>query len=89
MAYSNHMEKVVREEVDAVVDIAGGACLCDRCREDIIARTLNRLPPKYVVTRMGEVYTRIEELKVQRQTDLTVQILEAARVVREHPHHDS
>ncbi|MFZ2538675.1 MAG: late competence development ComFB family protein, partial [Oscillospiraceae bacterium] len=44
----NIIEKAVSDNLDSVLD-RFKCCKCDRCKKDIIALSLNSLPPKYVV----------------------------------------
>jgi len=87
MAYRNYMEDAVIEELNGVLEELKGACKCQRCREDILAYTLNRLPAKYVVTALGNAYTKLNQLKVQSKADITVQLIEAAKLVKAKPRH--
>ena len=57
----------------------------DRMRMDILAYALNRLPPKYVVTEKGHLYTRVNELKQQFRTDIIVELTKAIQFVQSHP----
>jgi len=87
MAYRNYMEEVVLEELKGILGEVKDMCRCERCREDMVAYALNRLSPKYVVTELGSVYTKINQLRVQARTDVTVYLMEAAKVVKEKPRH--
>jgi competence protein ComFB len=53
----------------------------------MLAYALNRLPPKYVVTDLGGVYTKLYQFKAQAKADATVLLVEAARVVKANPRH--
>ncbi len=64
------------------------SCGCERCRSDVKALALNNLPPKYVVTDKGYVYTKVNELATQFRTDITVAITNAMKVVSKKPRHD-
>ncbi len=87
MAYRNYMEDAVVEELNSVLAQLKKACKCERCREDIAAYTLNRLPARYVVTELGNVYTKWNQLKAQTKADITVQLMEAAKAVGAKPRH--
>ena len=87
MAYKNYMEDAVVEELNGVLDELGGFCKCEVCREDMVAWVLNRLPAKYVVTTLGHVYTKMNQIKVQAKADIVVQLMQAAKVVKEKPRH--
>ena len=62
-------------------------CTCDDCRNDMIAYALNQLPPKYVATRKGEVYSKTFILRNQHRTDIMAALTKAAKIVKENPRH--
>jgi competence protein ComFB len=86
--FKNYMEEVVDSTMDEILARDDGICKCDRCRMDIKALALNHLPPKYVVTDMGYVYTKVNELVSQFRADITVAVTNAMKVVRKNPRHD-
>ena len=62
MELKNYMEEIVLQSMDDILkDI--NMCKCDICKMDIAAKALNDLPPQYVVTKKGEVYSKIKNLK--------------------------
>ena len=85
-SYKNAMELLVEEQFDKIAGSLG-CCTCDSCRNDIIAFALNQLPPKYVATDRGEVYSKTYTLRSQHLTDIMTAIAKGATVVREHPRH--
>ncbi|MBT3181789.1 MAG: late competence development ComFB family protein [Deltaproteobacteria bacterium] len=87
MSYRNYMEDAVLNEYDNVVKEIEGICRCERCKEDMIAYTLNRMSAKYVVTDLGHAYTKLNQLKVQNRMDIVVQLIEASDIVRNNPRH--
>lgn len=87
MAYKNYMEDAIVSELNDVLEQSTDVCRCEKCREDMAAYALNRLPPKYVVTFLGNVYTKLNQLKAQARTDIIVQLMEAAKVVGKRPRH--
>ena len=54
-------------------------------REDAIVYALNRLPPKYVVTNEGKVFTEVLLDGDQHRAAIDVQVLEAMRHVARRP----
>ena len=50
---------------------------------DIATYSLNRLPPKYVATQKGEVYTKTQELEQQHSVDILSVVTKAIKVVSE------
>jgi competence protein ComFB len=58
----NFIEEVVFLVMkDIVKDI--NVCTCEKCSLDIAAIALNDLPPKYIVSEKGELYSRIDGLR--------------------------
>jgi len=81
------MEDVVistSEDILKLMDI----CKCEKCKADITAIALNELPPKYVVTAIGELYTKVNELEQQFSVDVQTAIIKAALIVGKNPKHD-
>lgn len=87
MKLKNYMEEVVFSSMDEVLK-GMDMCKCDRCKLDIAAKALNDLPPKYVVTEKGEIYSKVDTLKAQFGVDVTSAIMRAAMIVKRNPHHD-
>lgn len=87
MPLKNYMEDVVVGELNSVLEKLDDVCDCQKCREDIVAYALNRLPAKYVVTDLGNIYTKLNQTKAQAQADVVVQLTEAAKVVKANPRH--
>jgi len=81
------MEDCVSDVLDSVLNDIH-SCTCDRCRYDITAIALNSLPPKYVVTKRGQLYTRLCTLQQQFDVDIIAAITKAAVIVNRKPHHD-
>jgi len=63
-------------------------CKCDKCKMDIITCTLNQLPPKYVVTKEGELYARLCELNNEHEVEIIIAITKAINTVKENPKPD-
>jgi len=82
----NYMEDVISSATDNVIREMG-ICNCDKCRADIMALALNELPPKYVVTEIGELYAKVRELEQQFAVDVQAAVIKAALVVKQNPMH--
>lgn len=83
----NQMEDIVSRRLDEVLSKSDNICKCEKCRMDMMAYALNLVRPKYVVTDMGDLYSRISELNNQFDVDVDVALMEAIRVVSGHPRH--
>ncbi len=57
----------------------------EKTKLDIIAFTLNHLPPRYVVSEKGHLYTRVDELRQQFKTDIIVELTIAINQVKANP----
>jgi competence protein ComFB len=83
----NYMEDMVLAKMPIVMKQMG-VCDCDRCRLDILAYVLNKMPPKYVVTVKGTIYAKLSLLQSQFDVDILTHITHAAAMVKERPRHD-
>lgn len=83
----NYMEEIVIGALDDILkDI--NMCHCERCKLDIAAKALNDLPPQYIVTQKGEIYSKINSLKIQFEVDVISAITKAAIIVKRNPSHE-
>ena len=83
----NYMEDLVQDMLPAVLDKMD-ICKCPRCQMDILAYSLNNLPPKYVVTRKGDIYTRLATMHTQFSADIIAAVTSGATIVGSKPRHD-
>jgi competence protein ComFB len=80
------------ELVDALLDESMSRvdmCRCSRCRADVRAYALNLLPPRYVVTTEGYIYSRMQSLTCQNQADIIAAVSKAVSVVSSQPRHSA
>lgn len=81
------MEELVEEEYERDKESLG-CCQCERCRGDIIAYALNKLPTKYVVSVQGALYSKVDTvIHVQMATDILSALTQAAEIVKKFPRH--
>ncbi|HAA43831.1 MAG TPA: competence protein ComFB [Ruminiclostridium sp.] len=77
----NYMEDVVILVIkDIIKDME--VCTCEKCSLDIAAIALNTLPPKYIVSEKGELYSRIDALRQQFEVDVMTAVTKAASIVK-------
>lgn len=84
--FKNYMEDLVQDMLPAVIKNMT-VCKCEQCRMDMMAYALNHLPAKYVVTRKGNLYTRIEAMHSQFDADIITALSHGAALVAENPRH--
>ncbi len=81
----NLMEETVLEKIDQLWPNTE-YCKCERCRMDIAAYALNRLPAQYVQSLKGKVYYRFESTQIQRDIEVTVAVSQGIEIVGKAPH---
>lgn len=86
MALVNVMESIVDEKLDQMLK-EENCCKCERCLEDMKAMALNQLPAKYVSTRNGELFSKLNSLMRQNSIDINVAVSYAIKIVSERPSH--
>jgi len=86
MELKNYMEIVVEELVEKECSgINEDWAKNKRCKLDVMALVLNRLPARYVVTDKGRIMTKIKETEVQFQADILRELIRAIGIVRKDP----
>jgi len=63
-------------------------CQCDKCKLDIMAICLNMMPPKYMVTEKGLLYSRLSMFNQQFNADILTCLAKAIDKVNKNPQHD-
>lgn len=79
----NAMEAAVLEKLDSVL-VRFKCCRCDRCKKDIVAMALNKLPPKYKVLQEGR---SAPDLDPQTSAQVLSAMIQSVLAVRAHPRH--
>lgn len=87
MESKNIMEELVEKRVDELMGMVD-MCRCAQCCADVRALALNNLPPRYVVNKKGDVFTRFRAQTNQGQVEIAGAIIRAIEVVRLNPRHE-
>ncbi len=82
----NIMQLLAEEKADKYIKMFG-LCDCKRCRQDVLALTLNEISTKYVVMPREELAIRNDMYRSHYDGEITVQILRACQKVMENPRH--
>jgi competence protein ComFB len=82
----NLMEGLVEMNLDSLMRMTS-CCDCDMCRADILAYTLNHLPPKYVASTGGNIFVQVDSMTLQAQADIIAAIMKAITVIKNAPRH--
>ena len=88
MKLHNIMEDKVTDITKRLMQDDQDFCTCIRCKLDVIALSLNEVPPKYVVTDKGELYGRANLMTNQSDADIIKEVTRAIDIVRVSPRHD-
>ena len=88
MRAHNIMEDIVRNYLDEMLTMRFDVCSCDKCKEDVMAYVLTRVPPKYVTTDSGAMHTLTEQTKVEQSSVILKELVNALRIIGENPHHE-
>ena len=86
MRLHNYMEDIVLNNLNLLLE-KENMCKCEKCKLDIMALALNRLPSKYVVTHKGHIYTKLAELELQFKADVIRELAKAIEIVKSNPQH--
>ncbi len=87
MDVKNNMETFVKAHLNEVLQKFPGCCQCDECRRDMVVLALNHLPPRYVNSKMGDIYTRLDAYDSQEGALIIQEIAKAVKVVAQNPRH--
>lgn len=79
----NAMESIVLEKLDSVL-ARFKCCKCDRCKKDIVAMSLNKLPSKYMVLMDGQP---TPDTDPQTNAQVLTAMIQSVLAVRAHPRH--
>lgn len=63
-------------------------CTCHRCQEDILALALNQLPPHYVASDQGTIYTEVSFEQIGGKAQVVVAITNAIKKVAANLRHN-
>lgn len=82
MKIYNYMEKIVSELLSDILIQRSDLCKCEKCRLEIMARTLNHLPPRYLITQEGKAHSRIQGVDNQFKADALREMTQAIETVK-------
>lgn len=87
MLLKNYMEIAVDHVLPNLLRAFDNICTCNKCILDMKAIALNRLKPHYVVTDKGQLYSKVEEMNGQFETDVMKALIDAIDIVSKNPRH--
>ncbi|AZR73567.1 competence protein ComFB [Anoxybacter fermentans] len=87
MKIKNYMERIVVEKLDELLQGRTDICACEQCRTEMVTYALNHLPPRYVSSHRGEVFTKLDDMNTQNIADVSKVLVKAIEVVSTNPRH--
>lgn len=81
----NLMEETVLSKIDQLWKQTN-FCQCDKCRMDVAAYALNRLPPRYVQSVEGKMLHKFDASTTQMDVEITAVVYKGIQIVGEDPH---
>ena len=85
----NYNEEIINQLISKILSQYNNICKCEKCILDVKAIALNSMTPKYVVTKKGELFTKLNaEFNNQEIIDTTRAITQAIELVRCNPQHN-
>lgn len=87
MKVYNYMEDVVKDTLEDLLSKKGDICKCEKCKFDMMAWVLNRLPPKYIVSDKGRIFTKLQGVEVQFRADVVRELTKAISHITKNPQH--
>ncbi|GGI43918.1 hypothetical protein GCM10008018_04520 [Paenibacillus marchantiophytorum] len=87
MAVFNAMETIVINMYDEFTKSYELKCDCTKCKEDILALVLNKIPPRYTSSEKGQLFIKGMYINSQLQSDVMRELMDAATIVADQHHH--
>ncbi|MFA5363068.1 MAG: late competence development ComFB family protein [Candidatus Omnitrophota bacterium] len=87
MKIHNYMEEMVSDKLEEILAGKNDICKCLRCKLDMMVWALNHLPPKYVITEKGRLYTKLIEQEAQFRADIVKVLITAVLRVSRNQNH--
>jgi competence protein ComFB len=82
----NVVEDLVEEWLEKVLP-QYNCCKCIKCRMDMMAMSLNKLKPHYVVARSA--YTKAHYFNLAMQNEILMAVVTSVEFIKDHPRHDT
>ncbi|MFH1247545.1 MAG: CheR family methyltransferase [Candidatus Omnitrophota bacterium] len=83
----NIIEDIAKDQLEKAVSLRYDICVCNICKNDMLAYALSRLPPKYATTDQGAMHTIIENTRPERENEISRVIMLAIEMISKNPRH--
>ena len=82
------LEEVVDKNIPVLMDELD-VCSCNKCSNIVRSLALNSLEPKYSMSQLDEILTRLDVISFQMQVDSTLAIIFAIKKSKKYLDHNS
>ena len=83
----NYMEHLVDETLNNYLNEKDNICKCEKCRLDIKAYALNKLPPHYIVSDKGYLHWKMDEMITQFNVDVLKAVIDGVEKINNNKRH--
>ena len=83
----NIIEEIAKDFLNNALELRYDICTCSRCKSDMLAHVLSRIPAQYATTETGILYTIIEQTRIEKKVEIARAILGAIEAIGKNPHH--
>jgi len=83
----NVMQALVQAKTEKYMNLFH-LCTCPRCRTDVIALALTKLPPKYIAAKGNELVPLLSIYEGRFNTAVVSQVINACNIVMQNPRHE-
>jgi competence protein ComFB len=88
MGVKNVMEQVVMNVMRRQWENLNMPCSCSVCQDDVLALTLNAIPPRYASNDKGRLIIKVNMMEEQMIADVLRELARASRIVSRKPSHN-
>lgn len=79
----NYMEEIVLKNLEEQLAKRSDLPKDERFKLDVYAYSLNQVKPHYVVTDKGHIYTKLKEMEMQFNADVTRVVYQSIEFIKE------
>ncbi len=88
MGVTNVMEQVVTDVMQRQWENLNMPCSCSICQDDVLALTLNKVPPRYASNHKGKLIIQVNMTDEQMVADVLRELAYASKIVARKLSHD-